>query len=77
MGIDITLPRFCRTKPMLTYELNYCFDMFFVRQNQGRTICIPILDTQSGQDGVYAIYKDGVLLKQACWTFIAVSFVIL
>ena len=40
---------------MLTYELNYCVDMVFVRQNQGRTTCIPILDAQSGQDGFYAI----------------------
>ena len=53
----MTLPWFCRTKPMLKYEYNYCFSMVFVR-NQGRTISIPTLDAQS-LDGYYAISTLG------------------
>ena len=62
MGIEMVLPWFCQTKPMLKYEYNYYLNMVFVRQNQGRTISIPILDAQSkdgfstqSQDGFYAI----------------------
>ena len=63
------------------------FNVGFVRQNQGRTISVPTLETQS-QDGFYTIssldeefqddfYADVVLLKTSQknpgWTFITFS----
>ena len=50
LGICMVLPWFCGTKSMLKDEYNYCLNMGFVRQNQGRTMHISILDAQSHDD---------------------------